>query len=238
MMARRDQTMRPQDSLLYRFVAFFSRLQLGYLFRSRGYSRLYLVLFVFLMGATALGTITITAYLTDLPLLFPPLGPSAFILFYTPLAVIASPRNVILSHTMAVTAGLSSLWLVGLAFPGMHPFEPSGLNWGRVAAIACSMGVIGVLMIATDSVHPPAAATALIAAMGYLQRPVQVIGLVAAVVLLSVEAFLFNRVIGGLPYPFWRADPTVSQNYGSLAGIPDKGTTAWHQLAMRLFQRR
>ena len=72
--------------------------------------------------------------------------------------------------------------------------------------------------------------------MGYLQRPVQVIGLVAAVVLLAVEAFLFNRVIGGLPYPFWRADPTVSRDYGALAGIPAKGT--WHQLAARLFQRR
>jgi CBS-domain-containing membrane protein len=139
---------------------------------------------------------------------------------------------------MAVAAGLSSLWLVGLVFPDMHLLVPSVLNWGRVAAIACSMGVIGVLMIATNSVHPPAAATALIAAMGYLQRPDQVVGLVAAVVLLSVEAFLFNRVIGGLPYPLWRADPTVSRNYGVLAGIPEKGTTYWHQLAVRLFQRR
>jgi CBS-domain-containing membrane protein len=237
-MARRDQAVRPQESLLFRIVAFLSRLQLGYLFRSKGTSRVYLVLFVFITGATALGTITITAYLTDLPLLFPPLGPSAFILFYTPLAVIASPRNVILSHSMAVTAGLSSLWLAGLVFPHMQPFEPSVLNWGRVAAIACAMGAIGVLMIATNSVHPPAAATALIAAMGYLHHPVQVVGLVTAVVLLSVEALLFNRVIGGLPYPLWRADPTVSRNYGVLAGIPEKGTNAWHQLAVRLFQRR
>jgi CBS-domain-containing membrane protein len=237
-MTKRERPLRPQESLLFRIVAFFSRLQFGYLLRSRGYSRLLQVLFVFVTGATALGTITIAAYLTDLPLLFPPLGPSAFILFYTPLAVIASPRNVIMSHTMAVTAGLSSLWLAGLAFPGMNPAEPSLLNWGRVTAIACSMGVIGVLMIATNSVHPPAAATALIAAMGYLQRPDQIIGLVAAVILLSAEALLFNRVIGGLPYPLWRADPTVSQSYGALAGIPEKGTTAWHQLSLKLFQRR
>jgi CBS domain-containing membrane protein len=237
-MVKSERPLRPQESLLFRAVAFFSRLQLGYLLRSRGYSRLLQVLFVFVTGATALGTITIAAYLTELPLLFPPLGPSAFILFYTPLAVIASPRNVILSHTMAVAAGLSSIWLAGLVFPDMNLAAPSLLNWARVTTIACSMGVIGVLMIVTDSVHPPAAATALIAAMGYLQRPDQVIGLVAAVVLLSVEAFLFNRVIGGLPYPLWRADSTVLQSYGALAGIPAKGTTAWHQLASRLFQRR
>ena len=53
-----------------------------------------------------------TRILARLPLLFPPLGPSAFILFYTPMSVAASPRNVIMAHFLAVGAGLGALHLL------------------------------------------------------------------------------------------------------------------------------
>jgi CBS-domain-containing membrane protein len=82
------------------------------LFRNTSNPQLLTVCFVFSAGAMALAIITIAAHLTELPLLFPPLGPTAFILFYTPLAVTASPRNVIVAHTMAVGAGIFSLWLM------------------------------------------------------------------------------------------------------------------------------
>jgi hypothetical protein len=53
-----------------------------------------------------------------------------------------------------------------------------------------------------------------------------------------VQAFIFIRIIGGLPYPVWRADPRVSHTYGLLGGIPDTETTFWQQMALRIFQRR
>ncbi len=233
-----NRPLGPQHSLLFRVTAFFSRLQLEYLLRNMGNSRFLVVLFVFIAGATALGIITIAAYLTELPLLFPPLGPSAFILFHTPMSMTASPRNVILSHTMAVAAGLLSLWLIGMIYQGANLSDPTMMNWYRVMAIALSMGLIGFMMVAVRCVHPPAAASALIAAMGYLANAEQVLGLIGAVILLVLEAIFFNRIIGGLPYPIWRGDPNVARNYGELAGISETGTTFWKQLATKIFQGR
>lgn len=228
----------PQGSLLFRVVAFFSRLQLAYLIRSVRHPRFLVVIFVFSAGAIALGIITLAAYLIELPLLFPPLGPSAFILFHTPMSITASPRNVVLSHTMAVVVGLGSLGFVGMIWSNASLSDPSVMNWYRVMVIALSMGLIGLIMVTMRCVHPPAAASALIAAMGYLANAAQVLGLLAAVVLLVLEAFLFNRMIGGLPYPVWRADPTVSRSYGVLAGIPEVNTNFWQQLATKIFQHR
>jgi len=195
-------------------------------------------IFVFVAGATALGIITIAAYLTELPLLFPPLGPSAFILFHTPMSVTASPRNVILSHTLAVAVGLLSLWLVGMIYPEANLSDPSVINLYRVIVIALSMGLIGVIMVILRCEHPPAAASTLIAAMGYLTDITKVLGLIGAVVLLVLNAFFFNRILGGLPYPVWRANPSVSRSYGLLAGIPDANTTFWQRLTAKIFKRR
>lgn len=100
------------------------------------------------------------------------------------------------------------------------------------------MGLIGVLMVSLKCTHPPAAASAMIAAMGYLTDIVHIFGLIAAVVLLVMDAFFFNRVLGGLPYPVWRADPKISRRYGVLAGIPDTEATFWQQMAVKIFQRR
>lgn len=235
---KKSQGLGPQHSLLFRLIAFFSRLQLDYLLRSMSDSRVLVVIFVFIAGATALGIITIAAYLTNLPLLFPPLGPSAFILFSTPMAVTASPRNVIFSHTMAVMAGFLSLWLIGVIYSEANLYDPTVMNWYRVMVIALSMGLIGFMMVALKCVHPPAAASALIAAMGYLTNIEQVLGLLGAVILLVMEAIFFNRIIGGLPYPMWQADPKVARDYGTLAGIAETETSFWQQLANKMFQRR
>lgn len=228
----------PQGSLLFRTVAFFSRLQLRYLLQNVGNPHLLVIIFVFVAGASSLGIITVAAYLTRLPLLFPPLGPSAYILFHTPMSVTASPRNVVLSHIMAVATGLLWLRLAVWLFPEATLNDPSVLNWYRVAVIALSMGLIGVLMVSLKCTHPPAAASAMIAAMGYLTDFVHILGLIAAVVLLVMDAFFFNRVLGGLPYPVWRADPKISRSYGVLAGIPDTEATFWQQMAVKIFQRR
>ena len=228
----------PQGSLLFRVIAFFSRLQFGYLLRSKDNPRLLVGLFVFGAGTVAVGIITTVAFLTDLPLIFPPLGPSAFILFYTPMAVTASPRTVILSHTTAVAVGLLSLYCVGMIGPEADLVDPSVMNWYRVLVIAVSMAVTCVLMILLGCEHSPAAGSALIAAMGYLGNPAQIVGLPLAVVLLVIEAFVFNRIIGGLPYPVWRTNLRISRSYGVLAGIPDANTTFWQQMAVKMFQRR
>lgn len=52
------------------------------------------------------------------------------------------------------------------------------------------------------------------------------------------EAIIFNRVIGGLTYPIWRADLMVARNYGVFEEIPETGTTFRQQLVAKTFQQR
>ena len=235
---KKTPTAVPQHSFLFRLVAFLSRKQLWYLIQKEGKSRLLIPLFVFMAGATALAIISILAYLTELPLLFPPLGPSAFILFYTPMSKSACPRNVITSHLISVLAGLMLLWIFATLDPGSNLLDPAVMNGHRILVIALAMGFSCVGMVLLKCVHPPAAASALIAAMGYLENVEQILGIIAAVILIVLAAILFNRVIGGLPYPLWRVDPKVARNFGEMAGITEGETTFWRQLATKTFQRR
>jgi CBS-domain-containing membrane protein len=228
----------PQHGPVFRLIAFFARLRLWYLLRNLKNRKILRIIFLFTAGVTALGTITVMAYLTNLMLLFPPLGPSAFILFHTPLAETASPRNVVLSHTLALLAGLGSLALMGLVFPDAAVHTTAGLNWAKVVAIALAMGLASMAMVVLGCVHPPAAATALIAAMGFLSNLVQVGGVLIAVIILVLEAVAFNRIFGGLPYPFWRFDPNVIKDHPSLAGLPRHGQTSWQKMVAKMFHRR
>ena len=76
------------------------------------------------------------------------LGPSAFILFYTPLSESACPRNLILSHTVAVLSGLGALALTEMFFPGFRELSTMTLNWPGVMAIAIAMGGASIAMVA------------------------------------------------------------------------------------------
>ena len=228
----------PQQGILFRGIAFISRLQLDYLIRTSRNPRPVIVLFVLITGATALAIISIAAYATRLPLIFPPLGPSAFILFHTPMSESASPRSMLLSHVMAVIAGLLAVHFINWTAPAVDLTDPAVMNWHRIGAIVIAMGLTGLIMVTWHCVHPPAAATALIAAMGYLETVIQVVGLIGAVVLLILEAIFFNRIIGGLPYPYWRGDPKVAATYGVLAGIPESGMTFWQKMVAKTFQKR
>ncbi len=226
----------PQQSFSYRIVAFLSRLQVRYLLTLTRHQHLVSMVFVLASGATAIGIITFMAWLTDLPLLFPPLGPSAFILFYTPLAENACPRNVILAHGLAVCCGLAAFHGAAAIFGASE--TPDTFNWHSVAAMVTAMASVSLAMVALRCVHPPAAATSLIAAMGYVENSVQGVGIMAAVLLLVAAAIVFNRYIGGLPYPFWGFDPHVLRSYSHLAGLPAVGRSRWQQMAQAIFQRR
>ena len=234
---RRRRPASPQGSLLFRVIAALSRMQVSYMVRNASRPGVIVATFALISGASALALITLAAQLLDLPLLFPPLGPTAFILFYTPMAASASPRNTIQAHCMAVAAGLGSMWVVDYLFPIANLVDPATMNGYRVAAITLAMILISIAMMTTRSIHPPAAASALIAAMGYLRTPMQILGLPAAVLFLVFLAVILNRMVGGLPYPLWRADPDASRLYSFLAGNPESGTF-WGQLNQQLYQRR
>ncbi|MEW7979513.1 MAG: HPP family protein, partial [Candidatus Sedimenticola endophacoides] len=156
----------PQGSLLYRLVAFVSRLQLGYLLKDSRHSRRAVRIFVFIEGLSALAIIATAAFLAKLPLLFPPLGPSAFILFRTPLARAAAPRAVLYANLLGMLVGIAMLHLFALLFPEAESHRGEALNWPRICALSLAMGLTSLGMIVFDCAHPPAAATALIAVDG------------------------------------------------------------------------
>lgn len=168
----------------------------------RGHSLVVISLFSFINGCLSIGIMSVAALVSGQPFIFPSLGPTAFLFFYTPLTPAASPRNAVIGHLIGVAAGWSSLAVFGLRDVG--PAIATGVTGPRVAAAALSLGLTSGLMVLLKSPHPPAGATTLIVSLGILRTFDQMIVLMAAVVLLTIQAFVINR-LAGLPYPFWAA---------------------------------
>lgn len=181
----------------------------------------------------ALAVISTVAYFTQFPLLFPPLGPSAFILFRMPMSAAAAPRTVLLSHIIGLGSGFLALFLGHLLFSYI-PSESSPVTHASIAVLSMSMGLSSLAMIWLETNHPPATATALIVGMGSITTLTQTIGFIIAVLLLINIAFLFNRILGGLPYSYWRHNPNVASRYGTLAGITNHRQDYWQQLASKM----
>ena len=184
----------------------FRRYQLKWLLAH--YSRVpILALFSFINGCLSIGTMAVVAVVTGSPFIFPSLGPTAFLFFYTPTAPTASPRNALIGHTIGVVAGYFSLVVTGLTMAG--PALATGVTWPRVIAAGLSLGLTSGLMVLLKAPHPPAGATTLIISLGILTQPRQLVILLLAVVMLTVQAFVINR-LAGIDYPLWspRRDPS------------------------------
>lgn len=158
--------------------------------------------FAFVNGCLSIGIMSAAAWATGQPLIFPSLGPTAFLLFYTPQAPAASPRNTIFGHLVGVLAGYLSLALFGLLDAG--PAFAEGVSGARVGAAALSLGTTAGFMAWLKVPHPPAGATTLIVSLGILTTPAHLAALMAAVALLVVQGFVINR-LAGVDYPVWRS---------------------------------
>jgi CBS-domain-containing membrane protein len=159
-----------------------------------------LAIFSFLNGCISIGLMSALALITGSPFIFPSLGPTAFLCFYTPRAPSASPRYTLVGHTIGVLAGYFSLVVTGLTTAG--PALAVGVTWPRVIAAALSLGLTSGLMVLFKSPHPPAGATTLIISLGFITKPWLLLVLLVAVVLLTLQALAINR-LAGIPYPLW-----------------------------------
>lgn len=177
----------------------FQRLQLPW--ELKHHSKLpVLAIFSFVNGCISIGIMSILALLTNSPFVFPSLGPTAFLFFYTPTQPSASPRNTIIGHAIGVLAGYLSLVVTGLTAAG--PALAVGVTWPRVIAAALSLGLTSGFMVLLRSPHPPAAATTMIISLGIITRPLQLVLLMVAVIFLTLQAIAINR-LSGIPYPLW-----------------------------------
>lgn len=156
--------------------------------------------FAFVNGVLAIGVMAAAALVTDAPFIFPSLGPTAFLLFYTPLLPAACPRNTLGGHAIGAAAGYLSLVVFGLT--DNAPALVEGVEWDRVGAAALSLGLTSGAMVWARVPHPPAGATTLIVSLGILREPWQLGVLMVAVLLLVAQGFVINR-LAGMDYPAW-----------------------------------
>lgn len=178
-----------------------SRLRLAPLLR-RFPRRTVWAAFMLINGFITMALLAGLAMLTRTPFIFPSLGPTAFLLFFSPTAASASPRNTLLGHAIGIVCGYGALVLVGLEHAA--PAIMTGVDDPRILAAALSLALTGAIMILLDAAHPPAGATTLIISLGIMSHPVDLLIIEVAVALLTVQAFVINR-LAGVDYPLWRA---------------------------------
>lgn len=168
--------------------------------RRRYPGRVLLSLFTFLNGTLSIAIMGTLAHLAHSPLIFPSLGPTAFLHFYQPLAAASSPRSTVIGHLIGVCFGWLSLVLFGLLDAPSALL--AGVGWAHVGAAAFSLGGTGGMMVLLRVPHPPAGATTLIVSLGLMPHLGQLLVLMLAVLLLTGQTLLINR-LAGLPYPLW-----------------------------------
>ena len=162
--------------------------------------RLVWALYVCMNGFITIGLLGLLALLTGSPFVFPSLGPTAYLFFFSPLAEVSSPRNTILGHAIGLICGYAAFVLAVASSPpfGMNP----GVHGPRLLAAALSLSATGALMALLRVSHPPAGATTLIVSLGIISQPKELVIIEVAVILLTVQAFAINR-LAGIPYPVW-----------------------------------
>ena len=153
-------------------------------------------LYNLLSGFLSIGLMAAFAVILHSPFIFPSLGPTAFHYFSRQTAPSASPRNAIIG----TVAGYFSLVVTGLTTAG--PAIANGVTWPRVIAAALSLGLTAGLMILFRASHAPAGATTLIISLGILTQPWQLVVLMIAIILLTLQAIAINRLFG-MPLPLW-----------------------------------
>jgi CBS domain-containing membrane protein len=186
-------------------LSFLRRLRLDWLLRHFP-PRLVRSVYVFVNSFISIGVLALLALVSRNPFVFPSLGPTAYLLFFSPLAKTSSPRNTILGHAIGLICGYVAFAVTGAgALPfGVHP----GIFWPRILAAALSLSATGAFMVLLEISHPPAGATTLIVSLGIISRPRELVIIEVAVFLLVAQALVINR-LAGLPYPLWNAAASI-----------------------------
>jgi CBS domain-containing membrane protein len=156
----------------------------------------------------SIGVIALLALLSKTLFLFPPLGASAFLFFFSPSSPSASPRNAFLGYLVAIIAGYVALALTGAIYD-----VPAGttVTGPHVLAVVLALGLAVVGMVLLGAPHPPAAATALGIALGMFPRPMQVLDLLIGLLALIAQAMIIYRVAG---IPLGSSSKELAQNIG------------------------
>lgn len=151
-------------------------------------------------GFITIGVLALLALLSHNPFVFLSLGPTAYLLFCSPLVKTSTPRNTILGHAIGIVCGYGAFVVTGA---GHVPFGARpGVFWPRFLAAALSLSAAGALMVLLGVSHPPAGATTLIISLGIISKLRELVIIEVAVFLTVAQAVVIDR-LAGLPYPLW-----------------------------------
>lgn len=169
--------------------------------------RLVWAAYVFINSFVTIGLLALLALLTGSPFVFPSLGPTAYLFFFSPLAETSSPRNAILGHAIGLVCGYAAYLLATSSSPPFAMY--AGVHGPRVLAAGISLSATGALMVLFRVSHPPAGATTLIVSLGIISHPKELVIIEIAVFLLTLQALAINR-LAGVAFPIWRYRQTPS----------------------------
>ncbi|HEY6445809.1 MAG TPA: HPP family protein [Acidobacteriaceae bacterium] len=126
------------------------------------------------------------------PMIFASLGPTAYELIETPHRRSAEPYSIVVGHAVGVGAGFLALWLTGAW--GAAPVSATSLPLDRVwcATLAAGLTVLGNLLLRAS--QPAAIASALLIAVGIMQRPLDALVLMGSVVLMTIVGEPLRRL--------------------------------------------
>eukprot|EP01084_Bolivina_argentea_P013453 25259_1 len=165
-------------------------------------NKIYLFLYNLIMPFLVICSAAYFAFQTNLPFIFPSLGPTAFLHFAIPGKAPSSPKNTLCGHMIGILAGSFALQVTDLYDHDVIFRE--GVILDRVFCAAMSVGITCGFMVLLKVAHPPAGATTLIVSLGILKTPFQLAVMMTAVLLITIEAFILNRIFrADAIYPFW-----------------------------------
>jgi CBS domain-containing membrane protein len=157
-------------------------------------------LYVVISSVLGMAVLGVLAILGNEPFIFPPLGPTLFILFAFPLAQEARPRNVIGGHLVGLIAGIIALGVFGLV---NEPPDLTDLDWTRLGAVLVGLAIAAGTIMGLRLLHIPGIATAMVVAMGLLSAPVDWAFMLTGAIVATLFAVGLNRA-AGIPHPLWK----------------------------------
>jgi len=158
----------------------------------------------------AMGILGVLAMLFRMPLIFPSLGATAYLLFAHPQEHQAQVRNSFFGHVIGALVGWGVFKVVVTNLSGGHVTStlqmlqpdmamPMATMLPYVVAAALSIGLTLAIMVGTGTEHSPACSTTLIFSLGLFQHLWQGAVLLTGVLLLLLCGRFLNRLAGFKP---------------------------------------
>jgi CBS-domain-containing membrane protein len=142
-------------------------------------------LFAAVGGFIAIACIAYLAFYSNYPLVMGSFGASCVLLFGFPESPFSQPKNIIAGHLLSTFIGLCFLHFVGPQW------------WSMALALSIALGV----MIASDTVHPPAGSNPLIVFLADADWSFLFLPSTAGSVILVLTALFYINLFKDKKYP-------------------------------------